>query len=91
MSRRREEQDLLDKMILETLSKGHIHWTDLEKRVIATCRSFATRGRFDNRLRYLLKKGYVKRVSRGIYKVTEGGRKYMDVLSLSGETASAEA
>ena len=91
MSRRREEQDLLDKMILETLSKGHIHWTDLEKRVIATCRAFATRGRFDNRLRYLLKKGYVKRVSRGIYKVTEGGRKYMDVLSLSGETASAEA
>lgn len=80
MSRRREEQDLMDKLILSMLKKGHVHWTDLEKKVLTTCHSFATRTRFDNRLRYLLKKGYVERVSRGIYRITETGEKYMEII-----------
>ena len=80
MSRRREEQDLMDKIILKTLKKGRVRWTDLEKKVLATCHPSATRTRFDNRLRYLLKKGYVERVSRGIYRVTESGEKYMEII-----------
>ncbi|KPV63641.1 MAG: hypothetical protein AOA66_0773 [Candidatus Bathyarchaeota archaeon BA2] len=80
MSRRREEQDLMDKTILAMLAKGHVHWTDLEKKVLATCHPSATRTRFDNRLRYLLKKGYIERVSRGIYRVTESGEKYMEII-----------
>jgi len=75
VSRRREEQDMMDKIILGMLKKGHVHWTDLEKKVLATCHPSATRTRFDNRLRYLLKKMYIERVSRGIYKITESGEK----------------
>lgn len=80
MSRRREEQDTMDKIILKTLKKGRVRWTDLEKKVLATCHPSATRTRFDNRLRYLLKKDYIERVSRGIYQITESGEKYMEII-----------
>jgi len=80
VSKRREEQDMMDKIILKTLKKGRVHWTDMEKKVLATCHPSATRTRFDNRLRYLLKKGYIERVSRGIYHITESGEKYMEII-----------
>ena len=80
MSKRREEQDAMDRIILKTLKKGRVRWTDLEKKVLATCHPSATRTRFDNRLRYLLKKGYVERVSRRIYRITESGEKYMEII-----------
>jgi predicted transcriptional regulator len=80
MSRRREEQDMMAKVILAALRRGHVRWTVLEKKVLTTCHSLATRTRFDNRLRYLLKKEYVERVSRGIYRITEKGEKYMQVI-----------
>jgi len=80
VSKRREEQDMMDKIILKTLKRGRVHWTDMEKKVLATCHPSATRTRFDNRLRYLLKKGYIERVSRGIYQVTESGEKYMEII-----------
>jgi Mn-dependent DtxR family transcriptional regulator len=80
LSKRREEQDAMDKIILKTLKKGRVRWTDLEKKVLATCHPSATRTRFDNRLRYLLKKGYIERVSRGIYRITENGEKYMEII-----------
>ena len=70
----------MDQIILKTLEKGSVRWTDLEKKVLATCHPSATRTRFDNRLRYLLKKGYVERVSRGIYQITENGEKYMEII-----------
>jgi DNA-binding PadR family transcriptional regulator len=80
MSQRREEQDMLDKVILGALKRGDVHWTALEKKVLTTCHSLATRTRFDNRLRYLLKKEYVTRVNRGVYGITAKGEKYMDVI-----------
>jgi len=80
VSKRREEQDIMDRIILETLKKGCVRWTDLEKKVLATCHPSATRTRFDNRLRYLLKKGYVERVRRGTYQITENGEKYMEII-----------
>jgi len=80
LSKRREEQDMMDKIILKTLEKRSVRWTDLEKKVLATWHPSATRTRFDNRLRYLLKKGYIERVSRGIYQITENGEKYMEII-----------
>jgi Mn-dependent DtxR family transcriptional regulator len=79
-SKRREEQDAMDKIILETLKRGRVRWTDLEKKVLATCHPSATRTRFDNRLRYLLKKGYIERIRRGTYRITENGEKYMEIV-----------
>ena len=70
----------MDRIILETLKKGRVRWTDLERKVLVTWHPSATRTRFDNRLRYLLKKGYVERVRRGTYRITENGEKYMEII-----------
>jgi hypothetical protein len=40
MSRRREEQDMMDKVILAALKRGDVRWMVLEKKVLATCHSF---------------------------------------------------
>jgi Mn-dependent DtxR family transcriptional regulator len=80
VSKRREEQDMMDRIILKALKKGRVRWTELEKKVLGTWHPSATRTRFDNRLRYLLKKGYIERVSRGIYQITEKGEKYMEIV-----------
>ena len=37
-------------VILTALKNGDVRWTVLEKKVLTTCRSLATRTRFDNRL-----------------------------------------
>ena len=76
-----EERDILRKTILELLAKGFVHYTDLEKKVCAMCHSFATTNTFKPQLAYLLKKGFVERVSRGIYHITERGRKYLVILT----------
>lgn len=77
---RREQDDLLDKTILQMLSKGHVHWSDLAKKVMASCYGWATPGRFNTRMQYLLNKGYIERVSRGIYRLTINGEQYKKII-----------
>jgi DNA-binding PadR family transcriptional regulator len=74
------ERDVLRRSILELLSKGCVHYTDLEKKVCATCLPFATTNTFKPQLAYLLKRGFIERVSRGIYRITEKGRNYLTLL-----------
>jgi len=77
---RRGEQDALDKTVLNILTKGKFCWTDLEKKVLATCFPWATGGRFHARLNYLRSRDYVRRVARGVYEITDKGRKYLEIL-----------
>ena len=76
-----QERDLMRKIILSMVKRGHIHWTDLKKKVLGTCHPFTTDTPFAHQMRYLLQKGYIERVSRGIYRVTEKGEKYLEILS----------
>ena len=39
---RSQEWDVLCKTILELVKKGHVHYTDIEKKAAATCLRFAT-------------------------------------------------
>ena len=75
------ERDVLRKSILEMLEKGYVHYTDLEKKVTATCYPFATTNTFKSQLRYLLNNSYVSRISRGIYQLTPKGRNYLVLLT----------
>jgi len=78
---RREQQDLMDKIILRALMKaGSARWTELEKRVLGTQLPFATSQRFRSRIRYLLNKKLIERIQRGTYKITEPGIKYLETL-----------
>ena len=71
---------MLYKIILIALKKGDVCWTVFEKEVINTCHSLATRTKFDNRLRYLIKKQHIERVNRGVYRITEIRTKYMEAI-----------
>jgi len=75
------ERDVLRKTILELVKKGHVHYTDIEKKACATCLHFATSNTIRRQFyHYLLANGYVERVSRGVYRITQKGEKLLDVL-----------
>ena len=75
------ERDVLRKTILELVKKGHVHYTDIEKKACATCLSFATTNTVRKQFyRYLLTNGYVERVSRGVYRITQRGEKLLEIL-----------
>jgi len=70
-----QERDVLRKTILELVKKGHVHYTDIEKKAVATRLRYATSNTVRRQFyHYLLENGYVERVSRGIYKITQKGK-----------------
>ena len=76
------ERDVLRKTILELVKKGHVHYTDIEKKAVATCLSFATSNTVRKQFyHYLLANGYIQRVSRGIYRITLKGEKLLEILT----------
>ncbi len=75
------ERDVLRRTILEILAKGCVHYTDLDKKVCATCHSFATTNTFKSQLHYLLGNGYITRFARGIYQITPKGEQYLALLA----------
>jgi len=76
-----KERDIMRKTILDMLSKGHVHYTDLEKKVTATCYPFATTNTFKSQLHYLLNNSYITRITRGTYQITPKGKKYRVLLT----------
>ena len=75
------ERDILRRTILELLTKGCVHYTDLDKKVCATCHPFATTNTFKSQMRYLLNNCYIDRIARGVYQITLKGKKYLDLLT----------
>ena len=76
------ERDLLRKTILELVKKGHVHYTDIEKKAVATCMPFVTTNTFKAQFyKYLVANGYIERVSRGVFTITEKGEKLLEILS----------
>ncbi|MFQ6073654.1 MAG: hypothetical protein ACE5KC_00400 [Candidatus Bathyarchaeia archaeon] len=82
---RREQQDLMDKTILTLLTRSveGVHWTDLEKKALGTCHRYATSSRFRSRMRYLINKNFVAKIEKGVYRITEAGRKYLETLNFA--------
>jgi len=59
-----------------------VHYTDIEKKAVATCLRFATSNTVRKQFyHYLLPNGYVERVNRGIYKITQKGEKLLEILN----------
>jgi predicted transcriptional regulator len=76
------ERDLLRRRILESISRGCVRWTSIEKRVCSSCFKFATSNTMRRQFySYLLAYGYVQRVGRGRYALTCKGEKLLKLLS----------
>jgi predicted transcriptional regulator len=77
-----QERDVLRKTILELTKKGHVHYTDIEKKACATSLHFATSNTIRKQFyHYLLENGYVERVGRGVYRITLKGERLLEILS----------
>ncbi len=76
------KRDILRKTILELLTKGSVHYTDLDKKTCATSHPFATTNTFKSQLQYLLNNGYVDRIFRGVYQITSKGENYLNLLTI---------
>ena len=75
-------RDVLRRTILELVKKGHVHYTDIEKKAVATCLRFSTSNTIRKQFyHYLLTNGYVERVRRGMYKITQKGEKLSEILN----------
>ena len=76
------ERDVLRKTILELVKMDHMHYTDIEKKTVGTCLRFATSNTVRKQFyQYLLPNGYIERISRGLYKLTQRGEKLLDILT----------
>jgi predicted transcriptional regulator len=76
------ERDVLRRTILELVKKGHVHYTDIEKKACATCLSFATSNTVRRQFyHYLLPNRYIERVNRGVYIITARGEKLLEILN----------
>ena len=74
------KRDILRRTILELLRKGSLHYTGMQKKVCATYYSFATPNTFKPQLQYLLYNGFIERISRGVYQITNKGENYLLIL-----------
>jgi predicted transcriptional regulator len=75
------DRDILRQAILQFIKRDHVHYTDIEKKTVATCLRFATSNTFRKQFYdYLLPNGYVERVNRGIYKITPKGEILLEIL-----------
>ncbi len=76
------ERDQLRKIILKLISEDYNNWTIIEKKACATCFDFATTNTVKRQFYgYLLSFGYVERVERGKYVLTEKGKRLLSLLS----------
>lgn len=75
------ERDLLRWRILESVRRGCVRWTAIEKRVCSSCFGFATSNTVRRQFYgYLLAYGYVERVCRGRYTLTCKGETLLELL-----------
>ena len=74
------KRDILRRTILELLRKGSLRYTGMQKKVCATIYSFATPNTFKPQLQYLLYNGFIERISRGVYQITNKGENYLLIL-----------
>ena len=76
------KRDILRKIVLGQLTKSNVNYTDLDKKICATSYPFATTNTFKSQLHYLLRNNYIEKPSRGIYKISDKGKKYLTLLGI---------
>ena len=77
-----QERDILRREILSLIRQEHNRWTAIEKRGCSLGFDFATSNTVKRQFYgYLLPFGYVERVERGRYALTEKGKRLLALLS----------
>jgi len=77
------KRDLVRKAILLQINNGCTRYTDIKDVVTAKCKEFASSNTVKKQFyKYLIVQGYIKRVNRGKYRLTEKGETLLAILVL---------
>lgn len=76
MTKRFDEKLRLTSIILKTLTKGPMNWTPLIKLILKG----STPWKAQSTLEWFVRKGYIERPERGIYIITEKGRRFLEII-----------
>ena len=77
MTERLNEKLRIAKIVLEKLKEGSMRWTPLTKFIIQKSPS---PWKAQTIIKWLLSHDYIERPERGIYKITEKGRHFLETL-----------
>ena len=76
------KRDLVRKTILLQIKNGSTRYTDIKDVVTVKCKDFASSNTVKKQFyKYLIPQGYVERVKRGKYRLTEKGEKLLAVFT----------
>ena len=77
MTKRFDERLRVTRIILKTLMKGHLNWTPLTKLILKQSTPWIVQ----STLEWLLREGYIERPKRGVYVITEKGKRFLEAIS----------
>jgi predicted transcriptional regulator len=76
MTERFDDRIRVARVVLETLAKGSLNWTSLMRLILKWSTPWKTQSTLD----WLVREGYVERPERGIYVITEKGRRFHEAM-----------
>ena len=77
MTERLDEKLRVARIVLQKLRDGPMRWTPLTKAIL---RESMTPWKAQSILDWLRRRDYVERPQRGVYRITEKGRRFLDTL-----------
>ena len=77
MTEHLDEKLRVARIVLQKLRDGPMRWTPLTKAIL---RESMTPWKAQSILDWLRRRGYVERPQRGVYRITEKGRRFLDTL-----------
>lgn len=77
LTERLDEKLSVARFVLQRLRDGPMRWTPLTKAIL---REPSTPWKAQSILEWLLRRGYVERPERGVYRITEKGMRFLETL-----------
>ena len=77
MTKRFDDRLRVTRIILKALTKSSLNWTPLTKLIL----KWSTPWKAQSTLEWLVREGYIERPERGVYKITEKGKRFLEVIS----------
>ncbi|MHA1227849.1 MAG: hypothetical protein ACTSPV_13970 [Candidatus Hodarchaeales archaeon] len=76
MTKRFDDKLRVTRIILRALTRGPMNWTPLTRLIL----KWSTPWKAQSTLDWLVREGYVERPERGIYIITDKGRRFLEAM-----------
>ena len=83
MTKRFDERLRVTRIILKALTNCSLNWTPLTRLIL----KWSTPWKAQSTLEWLLRDGYIERPKRGVYMITEKGRRFLEAISQDSASA----